>query len=279
MSKPGISVYHRPDNLEEAWTYVAEGDPSIRLLSGGADLSIHAPPEVTTLVDVGRVLSGEILPNTDGSIYIGAMATLTAVMEHPAIAALGHGVVPEMMVHVGNPLLRNFSTIGGHVARGKLSDVVPVLLALDTHVTYYTGEETIEPMEEYYDSGRVDEPHVLTGLTIPALPENSAASFLRFARTVFDFAILNVCSRVDAGGVVKIVFGATPRRSQRATNAEAIITEKGLTEDSIAEAAAMAREEIYTGGGWVASPEYRTQLVGVLAKRSLGLVAERLEMT
>ena len=108
MSKPGISTYHRPDNLEEAWTHVAGGDPSVRLLSGGADLTIHAPPEVTTLVDVGRILDREIVVSPDGSIRVGAMATLTDFMEHPTIAAHGHGVVPEMMVHVGNPLLRNF---------------------------------------------------------------------------------------------------------------------------------------------------------------------------
>lgn len=279
MSRPDISTYHRPETLEAVWELVEPGDPSLRLLSGGADLTIHAPSEVTTLVDVGRVLDGEIVVEDDGTIQIGAMTTLTDVMEHPSIAALGHGVVPEMMVHVGNPLLRNFSTIGGHIARGKLSDVVPVLLALDTRVSYFAGEATTESLEEYYGSGRVGQPHIVTSLTLPALPESSAASFMRFARTAFDFPILNVCSRIDADGEVRIVFGCTPRRSQRAFNAEAIIAEGGLTPETVEAAAMAAREEIMTGGGWVASPEYRTQLVGVLAKRSLTRVAERLEMT
>ena len=156
---------------------------------------------------------------------------------------------------------------------------MPVLLALGAQVTYFSGEEATESLDDYYESGRVRDPHILTGLTLPTLPENSAAAFLRFARTAFDFAILNVCSRVDVGGQVRIVFGATPRRSQRASRAEAIISEKGMTDEAIEDAAAAAREEIYTGGGWVATPEYRTQLVGVLAKRSLLVVAERLELS
>jgi len=281
VSKPGITTYLRPSSLEEAWSHVAPGDPTLRLLSGGADLTIHAPPEIATLVDVGRVLDRTIVNRPDGSIWMGAMATLTDVMEHPEIALLGGGVVPEMMVHVGNPLLRNFSTIGGHVARGKLSDVVPVLLALDTRIEFFDGEQQTALLQEYYDQGLHKLPHIVTGLSLPQLPERSAAAFLRFARTAFDFAILNIACRVDLGREqpdhVRIVLGATPRRSQRASDAEAIIQEQGLTSAAIQEAAVAARGEIWTGGGWVASSEYRSNLVEVLTRRCLQVVNERLE--
>lgn len=277
MSRPSITTYHRPESLEEAWDHVAPGDPSLRVLSGGADLTIHAPPEVQTLVDVGRVLDKGIDLEDDGTIRIGAMATLTDVMEHPVLASHGTGVIPEMMIHVGNPLLRNFSTIGGHMARGKLSDVLPVFLALDCEVHFYNGTDNTQALSDYYEQGSHRNPHILTALSLPPLPEKSAAAFLRFAKTTFDFPLLNVSCRVDDGGEIRIVFGATPRRSQRATMAESVIAEHGLTEASINQAAMAARGEVRTGGGWVASPEYRTQLVEVLAKRCLGLVAQRLE--
>jgi len=249
----------------------------VRILSGGADLTIHAPPDVGTLVDVGRILDREIEVGDDGVIRIGAMATLTDVMEHSTLAMHGTGVIPEMMVHVGNPLLRNFSTIGGHLARGKLSDVVPVFLALDCEMHYYDGAEQSSGLSTYYEDGTHRSPHIVTGLSLAPLPERSAVAFLRFAKTVFDFPLLNVACRVDQDDEVRIVFGATPRRSQRASSAEGVISRKGLTAAAIEEAALAARGEIRTGGGWVASAEYRTQLVEVLAKRCLGLVAERLE--
>lgn len=277
MSRPSITSYLRPESLEEAWAYVAPGDPSLRVLSGGADLTIHAPPEVETLVDVGHILDRTITVADDGTVHIGAMATLTEVMEHETLAVHGTGVIPEMMVHVGNPLLRNFSTIGGHVARGKLSDVVPVFLALDCEIQFYDGSENSAGLSDYYEQGTHRSPHIVTALSLPPLPETSAAAFLRFAKTVFDFPLLNVACRVDEDGDVRIVFGATPRRSQRATSAESVIAEQGLTEAAINQAALTARGEIRTGGGWVASPEYRTQLVEVLARRCLNLVAQRLE--
>ncbi len=281
MSRPRISVYHRPQSLEAAWELVSSGDPAVRLLSGGADLTIHAPAEVTTLVDVGRVLDRSIEVGADGAIHVGAMVTLTEVMGHPAIATHGSGVVPEMMVHVGNPLLRNFSTIGGHIARGKLSDVVPVLLALDSRVRVYDGAERYVSLEDYYGQGTHQMPHIVTALTLPSLPVVSAAAFVRFARTAFDFPILNVCCRVDGaeGGVigqVRVVVGATPRRATRATAAEALIAGRGLDGSTIDEAAAVARAEVWTGSGWVASAEYRSHLVGVLTARCLKEVAERL---
>lgn len=282
MSKPNITAYHRPSSLEEAWGHVADGDPAVRLLSGGADLTIHAPPEVTTLVDVGRILDRVITELDDGSVRIGAMATLTSVMEHPVLAARSGGVIPEMMVHVGNPLLRNFSTLGGHMARGKLSDIVPVLLALDTDITLFRGESSTVPLAEYYADGQHDLPHIVTELIVPAQRGRSAASFKRFARTAFDFAILNACARVDLGGDgiadVRIYCGATPMRAQRAPAAEQVIAERGLTEEAIAAAAEAARGEIVTGSGWVASAEYRTHLVEVLTRRCLTTVAERLEV-
>lgn len=283
MSKPNITAYHRPSSLEEAWSFVEPGDPSVRLLSGGADLTIHAPPEVTTLVDVGRILDGAITELSDGTVRIGGMATLTAVMDHPTLAAYAGGVIPEMMVHVGNPLLRNFSTLGGHMARGKLSDIVPVLLALDAGITVFRGETATIPLAEYYDDEHNAGPHIVTELHVPPEPGRSAAAFTRFARTAFDFAILNACCRVDLGGEgvddVRIYCGATPMRAQRAPVAERIITDSGLTEDAIAAAAAAARAEIVTGSGWVASAEYRSHLVEVLTRRCLTTAAERLEVT
>lgn len=282
MSKPSITEYHRPTTIEEAWQRVSPGDPAVRVLSGGADLTIHAPSHITTLVDVSRVLDDSIEVADDGTIRIGAMTTLTDVMEHPEVSRYAAGVVPEMMVHVGNPLLRNFSTLGGHVARGKLSDAIPVLLALDAEVSIYQGGETRLSLADYYEGRHHSDPHILTNLWLDRPADRSAAAFLRFARTAFDFPLLNACARVDLDGdevaEVRIVCGATPRRSHRANEAESAIREDGLTHAGIDHAARLAREEVPTGSGWVASAEYRSQLVEVLTKRCLTKAAERLEV-
>jgi CO/xanthine dehydrogenase FAD-binding subunit len=281
VSRPGISEYLRPASLDEAWRRIADGAPNVRLLSGGSDLTISAPPEVTTLVDIGKALDSSITTAGDGSVHIGAGATLTAVLEHPALVAHAGGVIPEMMVQVGSPLLRNSATIGGHLARGRLSDVVPVLIALDAEVGIHRdGGQTSMSLTRYLSEGHNTRPHILTEIRLPALPQSSAAAFNRVARTAFDFPILNACCRVDLGpqGVdqVRIVCGATPHLSERAAQAEASIRSGGLSTSSIETASRLAGEEVPTGSGWVASAEYRSHLVEVLIARCLTTVAERL---
>ena len=186
-----------------------------------------------------------------------------------------------MMVQVGSPLLRNSATIGGHLARGRLSDVVPVFIALDAEVDIYRdGGHTSLSLSGYLSEQHNTRPHILTEIRLPALPESSAAAFRRVARTAFDFPILNACCRVDLGtqGVdqVRIVCGATPRLAHRATQAEASVQAGGLSASGIETASRLAGAEVPTESGWVASAEYRSQLVEVLVARCLTAVAERL---
>lgn len=283
MSRRNITEYTRPGDLDDAWQRLVAGDGAVRVLAGGTDLTISAPPEVTTLVDLADCLDSSIERRGDGSIRVGAMATLTAMLDSPELAGYASGVVMEMLSDVGNPLLRNISTIGGHVSRGKLSDVVPVLIALDAAIGIYRGEAETLPLARYYEEQIHRTPHLVTDVVLPGLPEPTAAAFLRFARTSFDFPMLNVCCRASVAEEVvtdvRIVCGATPLLAQRATRAEASIAEQGLTASSIEIAARRARDEIVTKAGWVASAEYRSQLVEVLTERCLTEVAGRLEAT
>ncbi len=54
---------------------------------------------------------------------------------------------------MGSPLLRNAATIGGHLARRRYSDIVPVLLALDATVTVFDGTERTLPLAAFYAEG------------------------------------------------------------------------------------------------------------------------------
>jgi CO/xanthine dehydrogenase FAD-binding subunit len=281
VSRRNITGYLRPGSLEEAWELMGAANGSIRLLAGGTDLTISTPREVTTLLDVAGCLDHTIESGADGSIRIGGMATLTTLLESPALGDHASGVMSEMLAEVGNPLLRNLSSIGGHVARGKLSDVVPVLIALDARIGIYRGDSERFPLSRYYGERLHRTPHLVTDLVLPRLPDHTAAAFLRFARTSFDFPMLNVCCRATRDGPmvedVRIVCGATPVLAQRAQGAESWIREHGIGAAAIATAARHAREEIETGTGWVASAEYRSHLVEVLTARCLTVVSTRLD--
>ncbi len=273
-----IRAFHRPDRIAQVWHLLQEG-PQVRLVGGGTDLAIRCPAEVTVLVDLAHLGLDQIETRPDGTIAVGAMATLTDVLEHPGLAAMASGVIPEMMVHVGSPLLRNAATVGGHLSRGWLSDVIPVFLALDAEVELYTGEHRRMSLHEYFDSGANRRPHVLTAALVPPGTEGAAAAFLRFSRSAFDHALVTAACRIDPdgdrSGAVRVVLGTGAGVAERLPEAEAILEGAVLDDERIRRAAAVAAS-VEPHGTWVASAEYRADLAVVLVERCLTAVRGRM---
>jgi CO/xanthine dehydrogenase FAD-binding subunit len=250
----------------------------VRLLGGGTDLVVGCPPEVTTLVDLGHAGLDAITVDGDGTLRLGAMATFTELLEHPGVRAYATGVLAQMLGQVGSVLHRNSATLGGHLARGRMSDVIPVLVALDATVVTYAGEERTLPLPEYLAT--TAGPHIVTAVRLPPLPGRTAAAFLRFSRTSFDHAILNGCCRVTLDGDVvsgaRIVVGETAVLGRRITSAEEVLVGDPLEERTIEAAARATEDTVETRGDWVASAEYRRHLAGVTVRRCLLEVAQRL---
>jgi CO/xanthine dehydrogenase FAD-binding subunit len=208
------------------------------------------------------------------------MATLTAMEHHVGLAAHLGGVLPEMLVHVGSPLLRNVATIGGHLARGRLSDVVPALIALDTTINWFDGDHHQAPLPEFYAAGTHTGPILITGVTVPTAPTGAVAAFVKFSRTFYDLALINSACMLRLDGAVvadaRVVVGETPALGGRVPQAEAALVGGSPSTEAFAAAAAIARREVPTRADSRASAEYRTQLVGVAVERCLLVTAERL---
>jgi CO/xanthine dehydrogenase FAD-binding subunit len=279
LSVTTIENIVQPETIEEALAALGDG---ARPIGGGTDVMLHAPPGTTTLVDLAALGLADI-EETPNGFAIGAMATLTDMEEHPALRAHLGGILPEMLVHVGSPLLRNVATIGGHLARGRLSDVVPALIAIDTAIQWYDGEAREGLLADYYAEGVHSTPMLITGILIPPAPEGAAAAFLKFSRTFYDLALINSACRLtlDAGTIsdARVVVGETPALGGRARDAEAALVGGAPSAEAFKEAAAIARTEVATRADSRASAEYRSQLVGVAVERCLGKVAARLEVT
>lgn len=278
MSLTNIEAFLHPKTVEEA--FAALGEHS-RPVSGGTDVMLRNPA-ATVLVDLMGLPLAAITASADG-FHVGANATLTAVAEHPGLAAHLGGIVPEMLVHVGSPLLRNAATLGGHLARGRLSDVVPVLVALDTVIHWYDGAHREAPLARFYEDGVPATRMLVTGVTIPAAPGNAAGAFHKFLRTFFDLALLNAACvlRVDGSGKVdsaRVVVGETPSLGVRVGAAESALLGSAPTPEAFAAAGRIAREEVATRGDSRASAEYRSHLIGVAVERCLAKAASRLEV-
>jgi CO/xanthine dehydrogenase FAD-binding subunit len=272
------TAYLRPDTLDGALAALGEGAVAV---AGGTAVILHPPAGIQTLVDVSGALPGDITEH-DGAFLIGAMATLGAMVEHPGLGASYDGVLASMLRLVGSPLLRNAATIGGHLGRGRLSDIIPLLIALDTSVTTYDGESHTEPLEDFYPMET--ERCLITHVTIPARPDRSAAAFHKISRTHFDLAMLNGAARIVLDADVRVtearvVIGETPDLGARVPAAEAALAGEELTDSVIERAAAAARETVPVRSDSRAAADYRTQLAGVVVTRCVTDVRSRLRGT
>ncbi len=251
-----------------------------RPVSGGTDLILHPPTAPTDLIDLTGLPLAGVTPYA-GGVRIGATTTLTAMLQDRAVAAVGGGVVATMLLEVGSPLLRNRATLGGHLARGRLSDVIPVLLALDATITWTDGAEHTQSLSAFYRDGRHRSPMIITGVTIPAARPPSAAAFLKFTRTAFELAILNCACRIDLNlsgriGAARVVVGETPAVGASLSDVEVALVGRTLTPETITSAADMAAEVVPARSDERATVEYRRALAAVLVRRALTEIAERL---
>lgn len=276
MSLAGLKTYLRPTTVEEAYAALGEG---VRPVAGGTALMLHPPHAAHTLVDLTSTPLRYI--EADGSGFrLGAMATLTDMLEHPGLSIHQSGVVATMLARVGSPLLRNLATLGGHLARGRLSDVVPVLLALDATVTVFDGGGRTMPLAEFYATGLHHNRMLLTEVQIPAAPAGSAAAYVKFDRTAYDTAMLNcACAAQVVDGVVqhaRVALGETPWLGARVQEAEEALVGRELNDAAIREAAAVAAAVTPFDDDARAGRDYRRHLGEVAVRRSLARIRDEL---
>ena len=121
--------YVAPESAREAARILAGHGPEAMAVAGGTDLYPNMKRrqmEPKVLVGLrGLAEARGIAPN--GSLRLGALATLTEVAEHPAILARWPAVARSAGL-VSSPPLRNAGTIGGN-------------LCVDTRCNYYNQSE------------------------------------------------------------------------------------------------------------------------------------------
>jgi len=265
-----LTEYLHPESVEEAFRTLQELGESARLVGGGTDLTVHPPADVTTLVDLSRTgLRG--IDADDAGFHIGASTTLTDVFDYPPFADVWSGVLPAMLAQVASPLHRNAASIGGHLARGRLSDVVPVLLAIDAKISFYDGGDHQVPLTEFYSTRKNRTRLVVTGVHLDR--DTARAAFRKFARTTYDLAILNVaCAiRVDDDVIswARVVVGERPTLAVELCEASSALVGRRLDAETIGQASKKAMETVEVRSDPRASAEYRRHLTEVLVRRCL----------
>lgn len=258
-----IQNYVRAESLEQA--YELNQKKSARILGGMLWLKM-AKNTVGTAVDLSG-LGLDTIEETGEGFSIGAMVTLRQLEQHPGLNACTDGAFAKALAPIVGVQFRNMATVGGSVwSRFGFSDVLTLLLALDTTVELYKGG--LVPLETFaampYDRD------LLMRVHIRKTPGRVAYEAMRIQRT--DLPVLT-CAVSDMGGV-RAVIGARPGKPVVLRDEKGLLA-GGISEESAAAFAADVAARVPMGANSRGSAAYRTHLAEVLTRRCvLGLGGE-----
>ena len=117
MTMPAARVA-RPKTIEEAVRILADHGPEAMIIAGGTDvvpnlqMKLFAPRVLLDIKPI-RALAG-IGVEAAGGLRIGALTTLTEIVESPLVRA-GYPVLASAVSTIAGPLQRNMGTLGGNL--------------------------------------------------------------------------------------------------------------------------------------------------------------------
>lgn len=261
-------TYHRPVDLASAAARLREAEDG-KLLAGGMTLlptmkmRLAAPSD---LVDLAGIAELRGIRLEDRELVIGAMtchaevaASSTVAQAIPALASLAEGI--------GDPAVRHCGTLGGSVANADPAADYPAgVLALDA---------TIETTER-----RIAADSFFLGLFETALAPDEIvtavrfrvpdrACYLKFPHPASGYAVVGVFVARFGPDVRVAVTGAGPSAFRIPAMEEALA--KDSSPAAIASISVPSSELI---GDIHCSAGYRAHVIGVLARRAVGSMAD-----
>lgn len=272
--------YQRPSSVSEAISMLS-ANPDAKIIAGGHSLlpamklRLAAP---ATLVDIARIAELKGIAASGSGATIGAGTTYRELMDSQELAA-SYPMIAVACDKVGDPAVRSRGTLGGSLAHvDPAADLTAVMLALGASVTAVgpNGERTIGIDDLFTGllSTSLESNEILTSISLPASSAGSKQAYVKHSHPASGYAVVGVAVALEMDGQTcksaRIAVTGAPEYAMRATAAEAALTGKEVTAESIAAAAEKATEGLGELNGDVyASAEYRAHLVKVMTKRAL----------
>ena len=195
--------YHAPKSLDEAVELLEKYSENVHVLAGGTDLIPHMKQrkvEAKHVVNIKGITELACIKETPDGIHIGALTKLRSIELSPVIIEKVP-LLSEAARSVGSIQIRNLGTIGGNICNASPSaDMATPLMAMDAKVHVYSKEGAKEyPITEFFQGRsevRFERGELVTGFTVPLLPEGAGSAFEKIGWTTMDIATVNVAAVV-----------------------------------------------------------------------------------
>ncbi|MGF6211453.1 xanthine dehydrogenase small subunit [Comamonas sp. 4034] len=276
----GTAQFHAPASLESLARLRAQL-PQARLIAGTTDVGLWITKQFRELGDIiaiGRVAELRQIEERDGSLHIGAGASL-----EDAWAALAQRFpsLQDVWLRFASPPVRHAGTMGGNVANGSpIGDAPPVLMALDAEIVLRKAERVRRMLlaDFYLDymKNQMEPGEFVQGLVVPLAQlrqQNFQVRAYKISKR-FDCDISALCAglavALDAQGkvqAVRMAFGGMAATVRRAAKAEAAVLGQPWTAETVKLAQQALAQDFQPMTDMRASDTYRMKVAQNLLQR------------
>lgn len=275
--------YHLAESIDEAVKILAEAGEKGRIIAGGTDLILELKrgtrKGISTIIDITKIPGlDRIWEDEDGLIHIGPLVTHNHIVASPLIRKKAFCLL-QACWEIGSPQIRNRGTVVGNlITASPANDAISPLMALDAKLVLQSVRgERIVALDDFYLGVRktvMEADEIVTDIFFDAPGPSAHSCFIKTAlRKAQAISVINISVLVDfENGVTKdakITLGATAPTIIHAEEAEEYIVGKALTDDVIAETASLTAQAASPISDLRGSADYRSYMVGVIAKRAL----------
>ncbi len=285
--------YASPTTLRHALQLKADHGNAARFIAGGTDLLVElmrgspvTNPDSSQvgLIDLTRIPGLTQIWEEEGALHLGPLVTHNQCVRSRLIVERAFPLARACW-EVGAPQIRNRATVAGNlITASPANDTIVPLLALDASVSVASlarGSRTL-PLAQFCSGFRqvdlaADE--LLTRISIPLPASQRRGNFIKLglrraqAISVLSVAASLACAAEDWQTAeiahAAIALGAVAPTVVRATDAEAFLTGRSLTEATIVEAARLAAARARPIDDTRGSAAYRSAMVEMLVARLL----------
>ena len=283
---PPAFDYHAPHTVGEAISLLGSLGPDAKLLAGGHSLLPMMKlrfAQPAHLIDLNRIPALRGIREEGATLVIGAMTTESELINSALLQAKA-ALLPEAARLIADPQVRNRGTIGGDIAHGDPGNDHPAIaIALDATLVLQGpgGQRSIQAEKFFHGTYMTDlaEDEILVEIRLPALAPQTGCAYEKLKRKTGDWATAAaaVVMRIDGGVVsqVRIALTNLAPTALRATDAEAALLGKPLTEATIDDAARRAMAVCDPAEDLRGNAEYKTAMAGQMLRRAIAKAAAR----